>query len=242
MPEEIRGSLRARSIDGTRVWVDWQLDDEWAAGLWRTIAANDHDDFLHPELPGGGSAVVKIYRRRPKHGLLRRLRAGRAEREGNGYVAFNRRSVPTVKLLMFGEARRAGLHEWGAVVTRREDVPTVAEAFAADGDVERLRATAQLLAGIHAAGLTHGDALTRNFLAASPRPIAFDLASWGWRKRSARTEDMVRFLGSITASAGRDVAADVLAHYRGWAADLPDADDELLDAAERYAATKAARR
>lgn len=226
------------AVDGDRLRVDAGLPGDWAQTLWREIAARPGPRAVAARpLPDGGEAMVKVYHRRKAHGLLRRLRPGRALREGRGYEQFARLNLPIPRLLLYGEHRPRGLHAWGVVVTARIDAPTVAEACDAARDPDLLRATIALLASTHNAGLSHGDAVTRNVLATRPVPTLFDLASWGRADRRSRDNDLVRLLGSVTRlGASRDECAALLAHYGAWAAAPCAPTDGLLDRAAAYAA------
>ncbi len=224
------------TVDGSAMHHTASLPTAWAGELWRAVDAGELDDHSDRPLPDGRRAHVKIYRRRAKHGWLRRLRAGRAAREGAGYREFGRLGIPTATLLAYGEKRRHRLHEWGLVCSLHAEVPDVAAAWRSRRDDELLQACAQLLASIHNAGLCHGDAVTRNFLAAHPRPLTFDLASWGRANRRRRTEDLTRFLGSvIKLSTEPTLARQLLRRYESFVVDgVPDA-DRLLERANRWA-------
>jgi hypothetical protein len=188
-----------------------------------------------------GEALVKVYRRRPRHGRWRRLRKSRAVREGEGYREFERRGIPSPRLLLYGERRRWGLWDFGVVATERVEVGTIDMVWPAGRDDGLLAAAAEVLAGIHGAGLAHGDPRLRNFLAARPRPLPFDLASWAPLTRSGHRRDLVRFLGSaslLTGDAGR--VEELLARYAEDGPALPDSRGELLAAAADYAREKRA--
>ena len=156
--------------------------------------------MIHP-LPtslGEGEAVVKLYRSRRGHNLVRRLRTGRARLEGEGYRAFEAAGIRTPRMLFYFEERRLGLHRLGVVATVRLPVLTVTRTWRASGDEGLFLEIAGELALVHAAGLAHGDPITRNFLATRPRPTIFDLATWGKLTPARQEEDIVRHLGSVT--------------------------------------------
>ena len=230
------------TVDGDRLRVDAELPVAWIEGLWREIGAAPRGRSVSVRpCPRGsqqtGEAMVKVYHRRPAHGLLRRLRPGRALREGRGYEEFARLGLPIPRLLAYGEHRPRGLHAWGLVVTARVPAPTVAEACAEGLDLDLLRGVLALIASLHNAGLAHGDAVTRNVLATHPVPTLFDLASWRRADRRTRDVDLERLLGSsMRLGADRDTCAALLAHYAGWAAAPTSPAEVLLDRAAAYAA------
>lgn len=184
---------------------------------------------------GGRRASVKVYNRRAGHGLLRRMRPGRSILEAAGYFAFAQAGLPTARLLVWAEERRAGLWQRGVIATELVDAPTVAEA--AGAQPELIEDAARLLARIHRAGLAHGDARTRNFLATREGVVAFDLEHWAALGAGLAERDLADLLGSalrVTAdeaavvralaayAAGGGAAAlteeDAVAEARAWAA------------------------
>jgi hypothetical protein len=154
--------------------------------------------------------------------------------EGEGYLAFAEAGVPTPRLLGWGEARRLGFWTQGLVVTQAEPLPTVAEHFKASGDLGALQRAMACLALIHQCGLAHGDARLRNFLIDEQRVLAFDLCSWRGLGKSARVNDLVRFLGSCQTLTGAEAVAELLAFYRRTVrVEMPV--PAVLEAARAYA-------
>ena len=176
-----------------------KIDENWMKEAMAAEKNAESDLWTHPLPPslGQGEAFLKVYRRRAKHGLLRRLRPGRAAREGSGYRAFAGRNIETPQLLFDLEERRKGLFEKGYIATVRIDAPTVAEAYVQEKDDHWLEATVKSLLNIHQAGLAHGDPRTRNFLATHPVPMPFDLPSWNPLSRVSQAVDLERLLGSV---------------------------------------------
>lgn len=225
-------AVRAVSADGWRLWLAPGAD---AAQVAPAIAAL-------PEGPGrrhlvrdlaGVRAMVKVYNRRAKHGLLRRLRPGRSVSEAAGYMAFARAGIATPRLLLWGEHRRLGLLERGLIATEMIDAPTIADA---GGAPELLRATSAALAHIHQAGLAHGDPRTRNFLATAPTPTPFDLCSWSTLTPRAHEWDLVQFLGSALALTGDDSSpAALLDAYTAAGGPAPKCPSDIITRADAYA-------
>ncbi len=178
-------------------FVHWAWMDAWAH---RT-----HDGHLERPLPpelGRGDCVLKLYPKRSRHNTVRRLRKGRALHEGEGYRAFQAAGLPTPMLILYGEYRRLGLHQLGLIGTRKIEAPTVTEHWREHGDATVFDGAAAALARVHAAGLTHGDALARNFLATEDETTVFDLASWGRFDGPNQIEDLTRLLGSVVFLTG----------------------------------------
>ena len=222
-----------------RVTALARLPVEWVARAWDEAGLAERRGIFELAMPGGLLAVIKVYRPRPRHGLWRRFRTSRAIREGRGYRAFRARGVRTPLLLFYGERRRAGLWELGAVATLRVDAIPVDEAFARDRDDEMLHCAASVLADVHRAELAHGDPRLRNFLATRPRPMPFDLPSWGRLTGPAQERDLSRFLGS-SAVLTKDPAftASLLERYLRTGPKPGLERQAILDAAARYAEEK----
>lgn len=218
----------ARLLVQPRVPVGWieRLCDELPARRAR---------WLERALPDGDVAVVKVYRRRRAHGIVRRLRAGRAAREAAGYRAFAERGLATVDLLGWGERRRRGLLELGFVVTRRLPARTLADRYLDDFDPAPLRAAIDELARIHASGLAHGDARLRNYLDTRPTPVAFDLALWRRATPASVARDLTSLLASATVLAGDGRLAAALLDRFASRRGLPRPRARLLRRVERAA-------
>ncbi|MHC4470822.1 MAG: BUD32 family EKC/KEOPS complex subunit [Planctomycetota bacterium] len=233
-----------REVDagGIRLHVTEDLPADWAVGLWQDVRRQRTDEIQERPLPpvlAGRFAMVKLYPARNRHRILRRLRRGRAAREGRGYAEFAARGIPTPRLLLWGEKRRFGLHVMGIVATVRIYAPPVARAYRQTGEEEILAAAIEELAFIHRAGLVHGDALARNFLATRPRVTVFDLASWGRLRPASRIEDLSRFLGTAAClSGGTEICHRLLERYWSALGEMPVTIYELLPRVEAFVAAR----
>ncbi|MDY6837894.1 MAG: lipopolysaccharide kinase InaA family protein [Thermodesulfobacteriota bacterium] len=221
------------------------IPETWAHEIWAQVAARSSKASKWkwttplPSEVGKGEAVVKVYQRRAKHGVLRRLRHGRAAQEWRGYQIFQTMGVPTIRCLFFAEERCFGLLEKGILVTVRAPNPNVAESFLRDQDPALLEATADELGLIHHLGLAHGDPRMSNFLATPPHPLALDLSSWSRLNRRSQTTDLTRLLGSITALTQSDKALPHLIEcYQAEGLMLPIPAKKLLEYAVNYASVK----
>lgn len=217
------------------------LSVTWVERAWEEAAQAERRGIRFLTLPDGAAAILKIYRPRPKHGYWRRIRESRAIREGRGYRTFRAHGIATPPLLLYGERRRGGRWEMGAVATARLPALPVSEAYSSEPDPRLLMETASVLADVHRGGLTHGDPRLRNFLATRPRPTPFDLTSWGRITGPSQARDLVRFLGStLVLTRDEALTAAVLARYRRTAPPPAVKDGEVLFAAARYASEKGA--
>ncbi len=217
------------------------VSPEWARELVEMILEKKPREVMaHAPPPGWkGEAMVKIYVRRPKHNLLRLLRAGRSKLEAAGYRAFSERGLAVPELILWGESRQRGLFEFGIVATLRIDAPSVADAYAASRDDALLLATAEELGRIHKAGLAHGDPYARNFLATKPRPTPLDVASWSRLRKASQLKDLTRFACSIiklTEDLGQ--TRKIISHYEQFGLPLPVSMDALINKAVAYAKVK----
>lgn len=214
---------------------------DWARRLLASVIEKRPREVMQYMAPPGwaGETMVKVYIPRPKHGVLRRLRPGRAAREGAGYLAFLERGLLVPKLVLWGESRSCGLFEFGIVVTMRVDAPSIAEAYTLSRQDELLLATAEELARIHQAGLAHGDPYTRNFLATLPRPMPLDLTSWSRLRKASQLKDLTRFAGSIIKLTNDPKQAEaMLLHYERFGLPLPVPMNDLLHRAVACAQMK----
>lgn len=228
-------------VGRTRLHLAEGVSPEWARDLVRLVLETKPREVVRHAPPPGwsGEVMVKIYVRRPKHNLLRLLRAGRSELEAAGYRAFSERGLAVPELMLWGESRRRGLFEFGIVATLRIDAPSVADAYATSRDDALLFATAEELGRIHKAGLAHGDPYARNFLATKPRPMPLDVASWSRLRKASQLKDLTRFACSIiklTEDLNR--TKRVISHYEKFGLPLPVSMDELINKAIAYAKVK----
>jgi tRNA A-37 threonylcarbamoyl transferase component Bud32 len=228
-------------VSRARLHLAEGVSPEWARDLVRLVLEKDPREVMRHAPPPGwtGEAMVKIYVRRPKHNLLRLLRAGRSELEAAGYRAFSERGLTVPELILWGESRRRGLFEFGIVATLRIDAPSVAEAYAASQEEALLFATAEELGRIHKAGLAHGDPYARNFLATKPRPTPLDVASWSRLRKASQLKDLTRFACSIIKLT-KDLAQArrMILHYEKFGRPLPVSMDNLINKAIAYAKVK----
>jgi len=228
-------------VGHARLHLAGGVSSAWARNLIASVVEKRPKDVMRYMPPPGwtGETMVKVYIPRPKHGLLRRLRAGRASREGAGYIAFIEKGLSVPKLILWGEARRWGLFEFGIVVTLRVDAPSIADAYASSHQDELLLATAEELARIHQAGLAHGDPYTRNFLATMPRPMPLDITSWSRLRKASQLTDLTRFAGSVIKLTNDPKQAEaLLLHYERFGLPLPIPMDDLLNCAIACAKVK----
>jgi tRNA A-37 threonylcarbamoyl transferase component Bud32 len=220
------------TLSGTRILAREDVPDDWLRTvLERVETAPKHSSLA---LPDGTECHLKRYRRRPSHGILRRLRPGRAGREGRGYLAFRRAGISTVPLVAYGEKRRLGLLQRGFIVTERIPAPSVAEAWRASPRPELVVELARSLGRIHAAGLTHGDPRARNFLDADSGLLVFDLPSWGPCRPKARARDVAKLLSSVVVMTGESGSGrGLLAAYRESSPPLRLSDEDLVALSKR---------
>jgi tRNA A-37 threonylcarbamoyl transferase component Bud32 len=219
-------------IGPERVWLTSAVTPDMAVAALADLPTDFGRHHVRRCL-GEIDAFVKVYNRRQKHGLIRRLRSARSMREAAGYLAFAQAGLAAPDLLLWSELRRFGLLERGVIVTAWVASPTVAEALVSGEDHSLLSVTAAALARIHRAGLAHGDPRTRNFLATPEGPMAFDLCSWGRLTEQSRTWDLTKFLGSSVVLVGDEsIAAALLEAYERaaeWRA--PEAEALVREAA-----------
>jgi len=228
-------------VDQAQLNLAEGVSEEWARTLVALLVKREPMGVMRYMAPPGwtGETAVKVYTPRPKHGILRRLRTGRAAKEGAGYMAFTERGLSVPTLLLWGESRRWGLLKFGIVVTLWVDAPSVAEAYTSSQQEELLFSTAEELAQIHRAGLAHGDPYTRNFLATHPRPMPLDLTSWSRFGKASQLTDLIRFAGSvIKLTDDPNQAKAMLLHYERFGPQLPVSIDDLMNRAVACAQVK----
>lgn len=235
------GRARLNVADGVpAAWVE-KLVKEVAA---KKVSGRILKEMVrYPAPPGwSGETVLKVYGRRPKHNLVRLLSVSRVTLEGAGYMAFMERGLSVPKLVLWGEARRFRLFEFGILMTVRIDAPSVAEAYAATRESELLFAMAEELGVIHKAGLAHGDPFARNFLATRPRPTPLDFASWRPLEKATQAKDLTRFACSMLKLTDNvEQTAELLRHYERSGVTLPVSTDDLIERAIAYSKKKVIR-
>ena len=92
---------RHHSFDRVRLQIASGIEDSWIATMWQDCVNRTDNRICRWQSPGesGPEVYVKVYRRRPSHGLLKRWRPGRAIKEGNGYLEFSKIGIQKVPLL-----------------------------------------------------------------------------------------------------------------------------------------------
>lgn len=196
---EAAGVLRMVRVGGFRLVVSPGVGDGLIERVLESLPEGEGRGYAMVTGDSGVEAFVKVYNRRGKHGIRRRIKHGRSVREGEGYVRFAAAGIVTPRVLVWGEERVRGLWERGVIATELIHRRTVAEAYSRDGDASEIDSAARSLAGIHGKGLVHGDARTRNFFAGSEVAMAFDLCSWGSLTKGKRRRDVVVLAGSAIA-------------------------------------------
>lgn len=226
------GNMRLHAAEG--------IDFDWLCELVRQAAQDSSRSVRRVLAPPGwpGEVMIKRYRLRPNHGIIRRLKPGRSALEVRGYRAFRQRGLVIPDLLVWGESRRFLLFEFGIIVTQYVDAPSVAQVYAQSGDDALLADTARELSRIHCAGLAHGDAFVRNFLATRPRPMPLDIASWSPFCRASQLKDLTRFGASVfKLTNDPEQVKAMLLHYAQNGPALPASMDSLVARACAYAQT-----
>lgn len=224
-------------IGNMRLYAAEGMPFEWLCELVRQAARDTSRTVRRIPAPPGwsGEVIVKRYRLRTNHNILRRLKPGRSTLERRGYQAFRQRGLSTPCLLAWGESRRFLLFEFGIIVTQYVDAPSVAQAYAQSGDEALLADTARELARIHCAGLAHGDAFLRNFLAVRPRPVALDIVSWSRLCSASQLKDLLRFGSSVLNLTNDPVRVKgMFLHYAHNGPELPAQVDRLVALVESY--------
>jgi len=170
---------------------------------------------------------VKAEFRRPDQTLAKRLRRGRAVREGRGLRFFAQAGITVPPLLLFGEQSRLLPRACALVCTQKLKGLDAGRRYARDPDPELPVLAMRALAEVHAKGFVHGDAVFRNFLPSGGRTYVIDLPSWGRWSAERALHDLTRLLGSTRKRGVEQAeAADLLDVYVRAA---PDASGRLPD-------------
>ena len=159
--------------------------------------------YFRLPLPSGGEAFVKVYTRRKKHSILRRLGQSRAAREATGYAAFAKAGIKTPELLAWGERRKMGLWDCSFIATRFIDAPAADYRFTSvvppRTDLSDCLAVARFVGNLHTKGITHGDPGVSNFLCTQDGLVALDPGEQGAATVEAKLADAAQLVGSVMA-------------------------------------------
>lgn len=194
----------AMSHQGFNLYPAAEGDHNWLkeAAVRAAGCKKGERSYFRVPLPGGGEAFVKVYARRKKHGLVRRMKASRAAQEAKGYRAFAAAAIPTPELLAWGE-RRSGigglLWDCSFVATRFVDAESAADAFAKRADIAPCLEAARFVAGIHKKGMVHGDPGVSNILCPPGGQIALDPGECAPVTPQGRVADVAQLVGSLMA-------------------------------------------
>jgi len=247
-------TFRNVTIGQAKLIVAEGVDDQWVDGLWNAPGADAEDDagsaagekIVHRQRghdsvecagPAGIDRVyAKRYRVRAGHSILRRLGPNRARREGAGHRAFAEKGIPTPRLLVYGDTRKAGLFVEGIVATVVLDAANLIEHYRSTGEKEMIWEATRFLARIHTGGLAHGDACLRNFVVSGSSAMALDLPSWSRLSRKAWLNDLTRFFGTgLKLTADKDFVSHLMDAYHEAYGGFPAKRAALFARAEAYA-------
>jgi SAM-dependent methyltransferase len=221
------------------------LPDGWVDGLIPLVEAHQVKagtaHFRTPLPDASGEAFVKVFTRRPNHGLARRAMPSRAVDEVEACERFREATLPVHEPLCVGEHRVDGLWERSFVASRAvPGAEDYAAALVRSGEAERRALAAELggfLGRIHAEGLCHGDARAANFVRSARGPVAIDVCQSNWGKPR---EDLATLLGSVlSATADRGAVEAAFQAYGAAAGEmraawgLEELDNAVLKEAER---------
>jgi len=222
-----------------RVWAEATLELSWVESVLQRLPPGPQRGYLNVPLPAPWSlreAVVKVYNRRPKHKLLRRLRPGKAIREARGLQAFAERGLPVTRLLAWGEERTFGLWQRGFIITERVRCATISDTYGQRHESEVFDAGIEQLAAVHRAGLAHGDARACNFFAAGQEAVILDVEAWSRSTPKTRRNDLIRYLGSaVYATGDLHVAVTLADRYQRCTGNALADRAKLLEQAAHYA-------
>ena len=225
--------------DHFTLWLEPGLETDWIEHVLASLPPGPKRGYVNVPLPASlspGEAMVKVYNRRPKHTVLRRLRRGKSVREARGMRVFAGAGLPVVRLLGWGEERTFGLWQRGVIITERVHAVTLADAYADAPEPEVFDGGIEQLARIHRAGLSHGDARAGNFMIAGDDVVIIDVEAWSRINPGSRSRDLVRYLGSVIAATGDPGAAEsLLDRYEQLAGGSTDSREALLARAAAYA-------
>jgi len=136
------------------------------------IKAEFHTLVWSEAWPGGGRAIMKMYRRRPFYDPVRRwFLPYRAEREFRVLAHLVRHGVPCSEPLSWSHGRRDphGLYE--LLVTREvEGATALDKLLQRPGAVSDFTQLLKLLRRMHDCGVSHGGFVPRNILVSFPSP------------------------------------------------------------------------
>lgn len=190
--------------------------------------------YFRLPLPNGGEAFVKVYTRRKKHSLLRRLGQSRAAREAAGYAAFAKAGIKTPELLGWGERRKMGLWDCSFIATRYIDAPSADHRFTnvvpPRTDLSDCLAAARFVGTLHTKGITHGDPGVSNFLCTGGPEglVALDPGEQGPATVEAKLADAAQLVGSVMALGANQAQCKQIADaYEQSAGNLAASADEF---------------
>lgn len=195
-------------------WVDDTVENLHALPLDLNLAQRRRGVIDLPPGSTNSRAFIKVFhhtsrrhhkwrRRLP----IQRLRPRYADHEGRALRHLAAAGVPVPKLLFYGEEWSLGIRRRGVVATELLTAPTLFEVLANECDRRWIEAYSRILARIHAAGLSHGDAHSRNFLVHNSRLVALDLENSRILTHKKRTSDLVTMVSSVLHATNREGSA-----------------------------------
>lgn len=132
----------------------------------------------------------------------RMLRRGYLLKEGEAYIAFKKRKIPTPRLLFFGDIKVFNFRIAEIIVTMALDGVNIQEQFKATKNVECILDVIRLIAYIHNKGLAHGDCMLHNFIINECGLFAIDLENYSILSPYSQLKDLSDFCMSLLRVGG----------------------------------------
>ena len=146
---------------------------------------------------------------------VQRLRPRYASHEGQALQQLAAAGIPVPRLLFYGEEWRMGIRNRGVVATELLQAPTLSDVVTAGRGTAWLEPYSRALARIHATGLSHGDAHSKNFLVQDHGLVAIDLENSRCLTHKKRLSDLASMVSSVLEHTDSKIlAAMALELYR----------------------------
>ena len=147
-------------------------------------------------------------------GRLREIRKRRLRNEAVHYLEFMALGLPCPRLILYGYRSLAGIPIEEFILTSFSGT-SVKQVYRNTGRIEPVMKSVEVLARIHGAGLSHGDASIKNYVIASGSVRAIDLETVQSRSEESATKDLQRFCRDVhRESNSMEAVTACLDHYR----------------------------
>jgi tRNA A-37 threonylcarbamoyl transferase component Bud32 len=223
-------AMCSRFYEGWNITVDKHLSDQNIQRVYASIDQLPTSNRIFrrrgivPLSTSDGTHHVYVKCNMVRHfsmSLLQMLHAfrmianGRLLKEGDAYVEYRSRGIPTATLLLYGDYKIFGIRTKEMIVTEVSEGENIKKRYIVSGDHKYIYHSVEFLANLHNHGMVHGDCMLHNFfILDNNEMILLDLEESSFLTEQLQLNDLTAYGASVLRITGSiSLLNSVITHY-----------------------------